>query len=211
MFDLETGKRMLKSVGSTRWGVPPGEPVLTEDVIYASNRARAIVALDLKGIKTTEALLWTGTEGRLSTWIKAGPRIYSGALNTVSATDIPAAGAGPTVSWRTEIEGTPASILAADGKLFVVTLEGRIHCFGPKEVRPNTHPYRVAGELPRGRWTDEARAILRTTGVTEGYCIVFGVGTGRLVEALALVDVRVLDHVVVGDGSGVSFAERGLI
>ena len=35
--------------------------------------------------------------------------------------------------------------------------------------------------------------------------------TRRLVDALALVDVRVLDHVVVGDGSGVSFAERGLI
>jgi DNA repair protein RadC len=35
--------------------------------------------------------------------------------------------------------------------------------------------------------------------------------TRRLVDALALVDVRVLDHVVVGEGSGVSFAERGLI
>jgi len=35
--------------------------------------------------------------------------------------------------------------------------------------------------------------------------------TRRLVDALTLVDVRVLDHVVVGDGNGVSFAERGLI
>ena len=35
--------------------------------------------------------------------------------------------------------------------------------------------------------------------------------TRRLVESLTLVDVRVLDHVVVGDGDGVSFAERGLI
>ena len=35
--------------------------------------------------------------------------------------------------------------------------------------------------------------------------------TRRLVDALTLVDVRVLDHVVVGDGCGVSFAERGLI
>lgn len=35
--------------------------------------------------------------------------------------------------------------------------------------------------------------------------------TRRLVDALALVDVRVLDHVVVGDGEPVSFAERGLI
>ena len=33
--------------------------------------------------------------------------------------------------------------------------------------------------------------------------------TERLVEALALVDIRVLDHLVVGDGRPVSFAERG--
>ena len=35
--------------------------------------------------------------------------------------------------------------------------------------------------------------------------------TGRLRDALALVDIRVLDHIVVGDGSTVSFAERGLL
>jgi DNA repair protein RadC len=35
--------------------------------------------------------------------------------------------------------------------------------------------------------------------------------TRQLVTALALVDVRVLDHLVVGDGEAVSFAERGLM
>ncbi len=35
--------------------------------------------------------------------------------------------------------------------------------------------------------------------------------TQRLREALALIDVRVLDHLVIGDGEAVSFAERGLI
>ena len=35
--------------------------------------------------------------------------------------------------------------------------------------------------------------------------------TARLRDALALVDIRVLDHIVVGDGSCVSFAERGLL
>jgi len=35
--------------------------------------------------------------------------------------------------------------------------------------------------------------------------------TERLMAALALVDVRVLDHVVVGEGAVVSFAERGLL
>ncbi|NVK43745.1 MAG: DNA repair protein RadC [Oceanospirillaceae bacterium] len=35
--------------------------------------------------------------------------------------------------------------------------------------------------------------------------------TRRLIDALALVEVRVLDHMVVGDTEVVSFAERGLI
>jgi DNA repair protein RadC len=35
--------------------------------------------------------------------------------------------------------------------------------------------------------------------------------TRRLTDALALVDIRVLDHVIVGDGTPVSLAERGLI
>ena len=35
--------------------------------------------------------------------------------------------------------------------------------------------------------------------------------TLRLQEALSLIDVRVLDHFIIGDGECVSFAERGLI
>lgn len=35
--------------------------------------------------------------------------------------------------------------------------------------------------------------------------------TQRLIEALQLVDIRVLDHFVIGDGEVVSFAERGWI
>jgi DNA repair protein RadC len=35
--------------------------------------------------------------------------------------------------------------------------------------------------------------------------------TRRLREALALVDIRVLDHIIVAGGEAISFAERGLI
>lgn len=35
--------------------------------------------------------------------------------------------------------------------------------------------------------------------------------TQRLKDALALVDVRVLDHLIVGEGDGASLAERGLL
>ncbi len=35
--------------------------------------------------------------------------------------------------------------------------------------------------------------------------------TDRLIDALSLVDIRVLDHLIIGDGAAVSFAERGLL
>jgi DNA repair protein RadC len=35
--------------------------------------------------------------------------------------------------------------------------------------------------------------------------------TTRLKEALGLVDIRVLDHIIVAGGDTTSFAERGLI
>ena len=35
--------------------------------------------------------------------------------------------------------------------------------------------------------------------------------TGRLKKALALIDVRVLDHIIVGSHSTIAFSERGLI
>ena len=35
--------------------------------------------------------------------------------------------------------------------------------------------------------------------------------TRRLIDALALIDVRVLDHLIIGDGAPVSLAERGLL
>ncbi len=35
--------------------------------------------------------------------------------------------------------------------------------------------------------------------------------TQRVKEALALVDIRLLDHIIVGDGASVSLAERGLL
>ncbi len=35
--------------------------------------------------------------------------------------------------------------------------------------------------------------------------------TVRLKEALALIDVRLLDHIVIGDSHAISLAERGII
>lgn len=125
-------------------------------------------------------------------FIKAGSRLYVGRHDGfVAGVDIPgpptAPGTGrPAISWERTIEGAPWSMLAANGKLFVVTEEGRIYCFGGRATKVVAHPQATPdGEGRDAYWVDRARHILETTGVREGYCLALGVGTGRLVEELA--------------------------
>ena len=81
-------------------------------------------------------------------------------------------------AWEVEIEGTPASLIAADDRLFAVTLEGRIYCFGaadPAPAAPQRHEL-VATQPLAGdsRARAKAESILKTSGVHEGYCVVYG-------------------------------------
>ncbi|MEE8451105.1 MAG: PQQ-binding-like beta-propeller repeat protein [Thermoguttaceae bacterium] len=118
--------------------------------------------------------------------IKAGSRLYGGAEGMVAAIDVPAQGSAPKVSWQATIEGTPSRMLAADGKLFVVTTEGTLYGFGPKQGEPTVHaaPKKepVSSDDP---FVATARDVLDATGVSDGYCLVLGVGTGQLAVALA--------------------------
>jgi outer membrane protein assembly factor BamB len=80
------------------------------------------------------------------------------------------------------VEGTIHTMLAADGRLFVVTREGRIYCFGGKQVQPARH----AAQTRSAESGESARTLLRLSGQGEGYALVLGLGDGKLAEALAM-------------------------
>ena len=117
--------------------------------------------------------------------MKAGNRLYGHYGPTLFAVDLPAGTKPATVSWESRVEGTPATMLAADGKVVVVTREGHFHCFGAKKVTPKVYP-KDQRVLPRinDQWVRKAGAILSQTKVRQGYCLVLGLRTGRLVEEL---------------------------
>lgn len=72
------------------------------------------------------------------------------------------------------------------------------------------YPREVVKEAMRGRATDVILVHNHPSGTAEpsqGDKLV----TRRLRDALALVDIGVRDHLIVGDRSIVSFAERGLL
>jgi outer membrane protein assembly factor BamB len=117
--------------------------------------------------------------------IKAGGRLYCGRPGVVEAVDIPAEGQQPKISWRAEVRGTPHRMLAADGRLFVVTREGRIYAFGQdKPAKPVRYAAPSTPAPQPDRWTEKAADILGKTAVTDGYVLALGIGSGRLAEEL---------------------------
>jgi len=85
------------------------------------------------------------------------------------------------------VAGEVHTMLAADGKLFVVTRQGRIYCFGDKPAAAVTHASEPQPlERPADRWQQAAERILRGAGTGAGYALVLGMGTGRLAEELVL-------------------------
>ncbi len=127
----------------------------------------------------------TGERALVIVGIRAGKRLYGYRDSTVFAVDLPAGGRPPQVSWKARLQGAPARLIAADAKLFVVTREGGLYCFGDKKVTPRVFP-KEERELAdvKDPWSKKASTILKQTGVSEGYCLVLGLQSGRLVEEL---------------------------
>ena len=205
--------------------------VLTEDVIYASGAA--VQAYDAKSLRPVspeakQALhgrrkkampqwqidtLWT-TESDRHTWnslalTKAGSRLYSATHVTVAALELGGDDTPPKVSWRATIHSKPLSLVAADDRLFVVTEEGNILCYGAEESPVKHYPQAQKVAPREDKWMKEAKAILDHTGVREGYCLALGLGTGGLAEALAHEsDLRIV--VFESDAGKASAARREL-
>ncbi len=117
--------------------------------------------------------------------LKAGSRLYGHAQNVLLAAEI--GGEAPEMVWEHELDGTPSTMLAADGRLFVVTNEGWLHCFGENASEAQELPLTPQPLAePNDRWTETTREALASSGVTEGYCVLLGLGSGRMLDELLL-------------------------
>ncbi len=196
-FDLETEK-YLGAVGDLLTFADGRFYEFREGAIHAqdlkSSEVKLVDTTDRKGV-TTKVAKWTMRElgkaetPRLTALIKAGSRIYAGAEGRVFALKLPLPEKGrASLAWEATLEGTPSSLIAADDKLFVVTLQGRLYCFGDGKdpsASPRQHPLVTKPIAVNEVWSKQAASILKATRVNQGYCLAWGVGTGGLVRELA--------------------------
>lgn len=116
-------------------------------------------------------------------FLKAGDTWYGaaagGAIVAVSERDGTA-----TVSWQGRIAGTPAAMIAADGRLFVVAAEGDLYCFGAGAAgAPRVHA-RPKVAPPPDSSTPRVRAMLAASGAGDGYALLLGGEYERMAEEL---------------------------
>jgi len=114
--------------------------------------------------------------------VRAGNRLYgSNQDGTIAAIEIPKGDEQARIVWQNKVAGQVWNMLAGDGKLFVVTEEGELYCFGPGEGNPRRYANEMRDLPPASRRTrDRVKQILGQTLGTKGYCLWLGTGSGRL-------------------------------
>ena len=190
IVSLETGKefdlnahRPLISKGKIYFaggGIAHGYDLKNPELVEKTDRRG-------KPIKVAKpALVWRFADRPVTaTHLKAANRLYAHHGDTVFSIDLLQENEKEKVAFTASIEGTCSSMLAADGKLFVVTKEGGIYCFGAKaDGEPREHR-EIKEQLAMNQaWSEKAAAILEQSKIKNGYCLALGIGTGQLVEEL---------------------------
>ncbi|HUW61092.1 MAG TPA: PQQ-binding-like beta-propeller repeat protein [Candidatus Bathyarchaeia archaeon] len=125
----------------------PSPAVLSEGLIAGIRRGQ-VVGFDFAAMKTVSTEdnkkqkrwkwqcpeLWS-FDGKATDVIVAGDRLYGCGARGVFALEISRGKKEPKLAWEHDLEGKRgARLAAANGQLYVSTLEGSIYCFGEKKV-----------------------------------------------------------------------------
>ncbi len=176
-YQISDGERVIPTLGNY--------PVLTEEAYYFSgDTITAYNPKELREFRDSygEHVLWSLDVDASHDLIRAGDFLYAANDDGIAAIRL---GDTPALAWKKHVDGGVERLLAADDKLFAVTLGGSIMAFGAKEGHPIQRMERPFPAEPDMATIEAATSILDQTGVRNGYALYYNVGNGELLEALA--------------------------
>ncbi len=119
---------------------------------------------------------------------KAGNVLYTSAEKRVMAfrfVDQEHAAETQDPVWSAHVEGNVWGVVPAEGRLYVVTEDGVLSCFGPETKQPVRHPLpAAAAEIADDAIGGQAAEILALPGANAGYAIALGIPRSNLIEQL---------------------------
>jgi len=185
----QKGTRAFNINNGVKTDFMPNEPVLANGFVVAAaiENERNII----RAYGEDHQPLWQVAADGSGDLILAGDHLYAAGKESITAIRLPDENESARVIWSIPVAGQVERLLAADSKLFAVTLEGAILAFGRLEisVRPDQpdvliHP-KDQQELPSSQDSTRVISNLLTTADAEGYAFWFGASDGKLIDALA--------------------------
>jgi outer membrane protein assembly factor BamB len=171
MYDSKTGNKLKSEVGEY--------PVIDGNTIYFSGDEISASILD-NGNKLEK--LWKTDFSATNDLIKAGDCLY--AADSTGITAIKISGGKPQKLWTRSTVERIERLVASNGKLIAVSAEGDILVFGDTPVKDVAHFKHPESVLKDGSAT--ADEIIKRTGITVGYGVVFGTRDIDLLKSLVL-------------------------
>jgi outer membrane protein assembly factor BamB len=135
----ERGVREHDLVTGTRTAFMVNEPVLTEDFVYAAgmNDDQPVVrAYDVHDVdeKTQKKMVWEVAADGQGDLILAGDRLYAAGDSAITMIELNTdRSQEPKLAGSLEVTGEVRRLLAANGRLVTVTLDGRIQAYGESD------------------------------------------------------------------------------
>jgi len=172
-FELATGKNAQLGYH--------GEPVLDGRQWYvAGGKSAEKIRPIIEAVGPSGWKINVDASGDL---IKAGKRLYAAGNSRLTAVqlndDKPA-----TIAWTIKAPRDVVRLIAANKKLFAVTLDGRILAYGKGKPasRELADQQRTLRSTPHA--IERVKAIIAATGANAGYALCFGVSDGDLLAAI---------------------------
>ncbi len=181
------------SIGSVVSNVLTGELMIGPSMASSLDGAiREVEARDRKGqiekrVQVAAKESWPVTTDGLQVFAMCGRRVYAGGKGNVASYDVDAAraaGKAQLPEWTAEIDGNVAAVLGGDDRLFVVTDEAAIYCFGEEATEATRHEMLTIEAKPDVKWTRLAQRLIYTAGTTEGYALALGIQSGGLISEI---------------------------
>jgi len=157
------------------------EPVLDGTAFYTAgtNKLGALVR-SINGTNT----LWEVKADASGDLIKAGQRLYAAGSNSLTAIALTANPLQARVAWTQPLPGGAERLLAANGVLLAVSLDGRIRAFGAEKVKPTTLRDEPKLSQPDDAAVAKAKSILAAADTSEGYALWLGADDGALLQSV---------------------------
>ena len=171
-------------------GLKINEPVLADGFAYAAStpgeKDGKTAPPAVQAFGPDKLTKWQVTADGTGDLIKAGNRFYAAGQQSLVAFEPPQGDRPARIAWSLPVAGQIKRLLASDGMLFAVTLDGRILAYGRQAgaVAERKQEIRPLEPLPEAQ--ARAEQLLQTTGVREGYALWFGADDERLLEAVVL-------------------------